>query len=211
MNSAASQSSSSRCVGHSPCDPRSSSTFDSPVPKNSRHVRLTNVRAVSGLSRATSQFARSRRVARSPFVSSAPRNRGIAGSTIGADSSIQLPRGRMRVCAGSTDTAVTTRGIDASTQTALSLQQLHLSIALLDRRIRKDQILAHGRGFHGITVLGRPAQRSHHVLGKTARPGRPAAGIPAAESPAGVGRRRPRERVGGERQPEASDDRAPQL
>ena len=48
MNSAASQSSSSGWVGHSPCEPRSSSVFDSPVPKNCRQARLTNARAVSG-------------------------------------------------------------------------------------------------------------------------------------------------------------------
>ena len=114
MNSDASQSSSSGCVGHSPWDPRSSSTFDRPAPKSSRHVRLTNVRAVSGLSCDTSQFARSRRVARAPFVSSRPRNKGIEGSTIGDVSSIQFARGRMRVTVGSVETVVTTCGIDAS-------------------------------------------------------------------------------------------------
>ena len=67
MNSLASQSSSSRCVGHSPCEPRSSSTLDKPIPNNSRQVRLTKARDVSGFPRETSQLARSSRVARSPF------------------------------------------------------------------------------------------------------------------------------------------------
>ncbi len=68
MNSAASQSRSARCDGHSPCEPRSASVFDSPVPKNCRQLRLTNARAVSGFCVDTSQFARSRRVARRPPV-----------------------------------------------------------------------------------------------------------------------------------------------
>ena len=63
-NSTASQSSSSGWVGQAPCEPKSSSVVTSPWPKASFQSRLTNTRAVSGFSRATSQRARSSRVAR---------------------------------------------------------------------------------------------------------------------------------------------------
>ena len=48
MNSAASQSSSSGWLGHSPCEPKSFSTLERPVPKNCCHSRLTKTLAVSG-------------------------------------------------------------------------------------------------------------------------------------------------------------------
>ena len=62
MNSTASQSSSSGCVGHSPCD---AEVVERPCRCRCRRTasrRLTNTRAVSGLSCETSQFARSSRV-----------------------------------------------------------------------------------------------------------------------------------------------------
>ena len=52
MNSTASQSSSSGCVGHSPCEPKSSSDFgESLAEEAASRARLTKTRAVSGLSR----------------------------------------------------------------------------------------------------------------------------------------------------------------
>ena len=114
MNSAASQSSNSGCVGHSPCDPMSSSTLVMPMPKNWRHSRLTKTRAVSGFCWLTSQLARSSRVARCPPVSNLPRKAGTAGCTISPDSSIQFPRDRIRVSVGVVASETTTRGMAAS-------------------------------------------------------------------------------------------------
>src|SRR3989442_1389486 len=101
MNSTASQSSSSGGVGQSPCEPRSSRLRASPWPKNSFHKRFTKTRAVSGLSAAVSQRARSRRVARRPPVSIWGRKWGTAGATTSPDSSCQFPRGRRRTGSGS--------------------------------------------------------------------------------------------------------------
>lgn len=112
-NSEASESSSSGCVGHSPCEPRSSSTFDNPVPKYCRQVRLTNTRGVSGLSFDTSQFARSRRVALPSGASAFPKTTGIAGVTISPASSRKLPRRSILVSLGRVRSVVITLGIEA--------------------------------------------------------------------------------------------------
>src|SRR5262249_7977673 len=79
MNSAANQSSNSGCVGHSPWEPKSSSSFERPVPKNDRQVRFTNTRAVSGLSFETNQEARSSRVVRGPEGVIVPKKVGTLG------------------------------------------------------------------------------------------------------------------------------------
>ena len=62
MNSAASQLSSSGCVGNCPCVPDSSSERAMPWPKKSFHSRLAATRAVSGFSGETVHFAKSSRV-----------------------------------------------------------------------------------------------------------------------------------------------------
>ena len=127
MNSAASQSSSSGCVGHSPCEPRSSSIFEMPCRRTARHTRLTKTRAVSGFAGETSQFARSSRVARRPPVSSLPRKAGMAGCTISPDSSIQLPRAQNAGLApASVASETTTRGIAASSSAASCSSLRHL-------------------------------------------------------------------------------------
>ena len=74
-NSQASQSSSSGWVGQAPCEPKSSSVVTSPWPKTSFQSRLTITRATSGLSRAASHRARSRRVSRRSLT----RERGQKG------------------------------------------------------------------------------------------------------------------------------------
>ena len=59
-NSVASQSSSSGCVGGSPCVPKSSLVSTMPRPKNCSQTRLTVTRAVSGLSSLDAASARGR-------------------------------------------------------------------------------------------------------------------------------------------------------
>ena len=61
MNSDASQSSSSGCVGASPCVPKSFSVRTIPRPKNRCQTRLTVTLGVSGLLSSTSHRARSSR------------------------------------------------------------------------------------------------------------------------------------------------------
>src|SRR6266478_2207710 len=61
-NSAASQSSSSGCVGGEPWAPKSFSVSTRPRPKYCCQRRLTVTRAVSGLAGSTIQRARSRRL-----------------------------------------------------------------------------------------------------------------------------------------------------
>ena len=100
MNSTASQSSSSGCVGQAPCAPKSSGVATIPWPNAEPQSRLTNTRAVSGLSRETTQRARSSRVARrSPRARrpSPSRNAGTDGVTTSPESSSQLPRGKIRI------------------------------------------------------------------------------------------------------------------
>ena len=63
MNSTASQSSSSGWLGNVPCVPKSSSVSTRPRPNSCAQKRLTMTRAVSGLSRSTSQRASPRRSA----------------------------------------------------------------------------------------------------------------------------------------------------
>ena len=60
-NVTASQSSSSGCDGHAPCEPKSSTDVTNPWPNAIFQSRLTNTRATSGLSRPTSHRARSSR------------------------------------------------------------------------------------------------------------------------------------------------------
>ena len=110
MNSEASQSSNSGWLGHSPCEPKSFSTLERPVPKNCCHIRLAKTLAVSGFSGDTSQLAKSRRLARRLPVSNFPRNIGTAGWTTLPESSIQFARGRIRVSLGCTDTETNTVG-----------------------------------------------------------------------------------------------------
>ena len=106
-NSTASQSSTSWCSGVSPCEPRSLSDFDRPVPKSIFQSRLTNTRAVSGLSALVSHSAKSRRVRRRFSAALVSRKCGGRGSTISPDSSIQLPRANTRVTSGSSRCSVT--------------------------------------------------------------------------------------------------------
>ncbi len=74
-NSVASQSSSSGCDGHSPCEPKSSTVFTSPVPKYICQNRFTVTRAVSGFDGSTSQRANPSRLFGAPA--------GSGGSTAG--------------------------------------------------------------------------------------------------------------------------------
>ena len=98
-NSTASQSSNPGCVGHSPCEPVSSSVLERPEPKRRYQRRFTNTRAVSGLSADVSHSAKWSRFARLPFFNTG-RKCGTAGSTISPESSIQLPRGSTRIVRG---------------------------------------------------------------------------------------------------------------
>src|SRR5258705_1554879 len=59
MNSSASQSSSSGCVGWEPANPKSLSLSTRPLPKYVCHIRFTVTRAVRGLDGSTSHLARS--------------------------------------------------------------------------------------------------------------------------------------------------------
>ncbi len=76
-NSVASQSSSSGCIGRSPCDPKSSLVSTMPWPKICSQYRFTVTRAVSGFSSLTSQRARPRRFV-GAFSGSGGRNEGVA-------------------------------------------------------------------------------------------------------------------------------------
>ena len=96
MNSTASQSSSSGCVGGSPCVPKSSLVSTRPLPKCCAQMRFIVTRAVSGLFGSTSQFARPRRLAGAPAGSGC----SLAG-TPGLTSSprfLKLPR--IMTCVG---------------------------------------------------------------------------------------------------------------
>ena len=62
MNSTASQSSNSGWLGRSPCTPKSSVVFTSPMPKNICQERFTVTRAVSGCPGADNQRASPRRL-----------------------------------------------------------------------------------------------------------------------------------------------------
>ena len=62
MNSTASQSSSSGCVGRAPCEPKSSDVSTIPRPNNCSQKRFTATRAVSGSSWLTSHRARPSRL-----------------------------------------------------------------------------------------------------------------------------------------------------
>ena len=101
-SSAASQSSSSGCVGHSPCAPRSSTVRERPWPNASFKSRFARTRAVSGFSRrgepAREVEARRGRVRR---CRGAAGSAGRRGATTSPESSCQLPRGRTRTGAGS--------------------------------------------------------------------------------------------------------------
>ena len=111
-NSAASQSSSSGCVGHSPCDPRSSSTFERPVPKNcapdaihedARGQRILCATPASSPDRAASRGARRCRACRGSRESRAARSRP------NRPSSFRAPESASR--RASTASVTTTRGI----------------------------------------------------------------------------------------------------
>ena len=78
MNSMASQSSSSGCVGLSPWLPKSSLVCTSPRPNKASQKRFTVTRAVSGFSSLTSQRARPRRFA-GASSGSGPKTAGTAG------------------------------------------------------------------------------------------------------------------------------------
>jgi hypothetical protein len=67
MNSVASQSSSSGCVGFAPIRPKSFSVSTMPVPKYRCQIRFTVTRASSGLAGSTSHRARSNRFFFSAF------------------------------------------------------------------------------------------------------------------------------------------------
>ena len=108
MNSHASQSSSSGCDGGSPCEPRSSSVFDRPMPKNCFQSRFIVTRAVSGFSLGhdpTGQIE-----PREPLVLRLGIARQILAATPARPrsplSSSQLPRGKIRTGFGAwvTDT-----------------------------------------------------------------------------------------------------------
>ena len=114
-NSQASQSSSSGCVGQTPCEPKSSRVATSPCPKASFQSRFTNTRATSGFSGDVSQRARSSRVARRSLTPSAGREAGTSGVTTGPVSSSQLPRGKIRMTRGGTDVETRHVGTLAST------------------------------------------------------------------------------------------------
>ena len=62
INSTASQSSSSGCVGSIPCEPKSSLVSTMPVPNSCSQCRLATTRAVSGFLRSTSHLARPSRL-----------------------------------------------------------------------------------------------------------------------------------------------------
>ena len=138
---------------------------------------------------STSQFARSSRVARRPPVSSLPRKPGTAGCTIAPESSIQLPRARMRVSAGVTASDTITRGIAVSSSAAACSQLRrvrHFGLRFRRRplEVRRDRGLLCGGA-----LLFRHAQRAQHGVRNLF---------------ALVGRR-PREFARRERQAEAAD------
>ena len=119
MNSTASQSSSSGWLGYSPCNPRSPVSFERPMPKSRDHRRLAKTRAVRGLSRATIQCARSRRVARrvlrrNPVSDRGGEEGGGAGSTTGPDLSCQSPRLSRRISRGFAEIVAGTEGMALS-------------------------------------------------------------------------------------------------
>ena len=97
-NSTASQSSNSGFTGRSPCAPKSSAVFTSPVPKSSCQKRFTVTRAISGFSGAMSQRARPRR-----FFGASAGSAGSALNPAGVTSSPSLsyaPRIKMFAIAG---------------------------------------------------------------------------------------------------------------
>ena len=122
MNSAASQSSSSGCVGHSPCEPRSSSAFDKPVPKNWRHRRLTKTRAVSGFRGRDQPVGQIQAGGAAPAGIELARNRGRRARR---SRPIHPSSWRAAECgcrAGVVASVTITRGMAASQQVALGFQ-----------------------------------------------------------------------------------------
>ena len=159
----------------------------SPCRRTARHMRLTNARAVSGFSGETSQFARSSRVARRPPVSSLPRNSGIAGRTMSPESSIQFPRGRMRVSRGAGIASVTiTRVMHLEAASAASslaslpagarFRRTELETGLRHRRARR-RTAGHAPlpvplgGAAGLCGRSGVAQRPHESSGSPGIPG----------------------------------------
>ena len=99
-NSQASQSSSAGFTGGSPCAPKSSSTLERPVPKNSFHSRFEARAPSADFPAPPAILARSSRVNRRSFTPGCGRNAGTPGSTTSPVSSSQLPRGRIRTVRG---------------------------------------------------------------------------------------------------------------
>ena len=196
MNSDASQSSSSGCVGHSPCEPRSSSTFDRPVPKNCRHVRLTND---ARRQRIVARHQPVRQV--EPRARARPSYRACRGS---AESRARRSRRVVHPVAARQDARhrrIDRRGREDARdrrveQAALGLDPLHVGVVGREVGARPDPVVAERVSFRLVAVLRRPPQRPHHLFRQTARPRPGAARIPAACASAGVAGRRPRKGVG---------------
>src|SRR5262245_38124465 len=81
MNSVASQSSNSGWEGGSPCEPKLSTVFTSPTPKNISQDRFTATRAVNGLDGSTSHMAKPNRLLGAP-AGSGGSHAGVARSTL---------------------------------------------------------------------------------------------------------------------------------
>src|SRR6266851_1455772 len=81
INSVASQSINSGCEGWSPCDPKLSTVFTKPTPKNISQYRFTATRAVNGLDGSTSHMARPNRFLGAPAGGDGS-HAGVPGSTL---------------------------------------------------------------------------------------------------------------------------------
>src|SRR5437764_11644204 len=98
MNSVESQSSNSGLLGGSPCDPKSSDVFTSPMPKYPSQNRLTATRKVKGFLGSTIHLAKVRRL-RGASDGSGGRNDGTPGATFSLGLSY-WPRPRTKVSRG---------------------------------------------------------------------------------------------------------------